>query len=70
MICDVCGRTIYKRVRTGPTSRKKDFLILVTECGKCGSIYPVYKFILYKELKWIERWNKRMRIKFENNHQS
>lgn len=54
-----CKHDTGDRRRIGPTGRKQ-FMILVDRCHKCGAMIPVFpKELTWKERNWIERFNKK-----------
>lgn len=55
------------RRRIGPTSRKRDWMILVDSCG-CGCCRPVFPGDLtWKQDDWINRCNSRTENCYEKN---
>lgn len=68
-MCDICNskNPPGNRRRVGPTGRRF-FMILVDSCYACGAIYPVEPNRLsYHEARWVERYNKRMKINYLEN---
>ena len=65
--CPICGGHIGNRRRVGPFSYKKNFMILIEDCNKCGYMYPVNGMdsLSDKEFDWVYRWNNRMRKEIE-----
>lgn len=43
----------HKRQRTGPTSRRKRWMILVDRCS-CGKLRPVYP-VTWEQFTWLRR---------------
>ena len=63
-----CDCKHFSRKRYGPTSRHKDFMILVDSCYECDCMYPIYPNRLnYQEKDWIHRSNKRFVKHYEQN---
>jgi len=61
--CLHCDRKARRREGVGPTGRK-DWMIMVDTCTKCGRHYPVKpREINLAQKSWIDRWNKRMNQK-------
>jgi len=55
-----CRWHVWARMRVGPTSRKKSFMILVDRCWKCDLLVPVRpENLKYVECIWLEKMNKR-----------
>lgn len=47
------------RMRVGPTSRKRTFMILVDNCARCGRILRSARDLSWKEYEWVRRSNAR-----------
>lgn len=55
-----CDIEVGNRSRTGPTGRK-EFMILVDSCSRCGKIFPVHPCDLnHYEWNWVLRYNRRI----------
>ena len=63
MRCPLCNHHVGNRRRVGPTGRDV-FMILIDSCFNCGTMVPVDE-LPYKENRWVERYNERMKREFE-----
>jgi hypothetical protein len=54
---DPC-RHYASRKRVGPTSRKRTFMILVDECGRCGRVLRSIEPLSWREYDWLRRLNR------------
>lgn len=61
---DLC-RHSPRRQRSGPTSRRRSFMILVDSCGWCARILRTHEPISWRQYDWVRRWNRGI----ERNHQ-
>ena len=54
---DWCCHTTWNRMRVGPTSRRRAFMILVDSCGWCGRILRSHQDLTWREYDWVRRVN-------------
>ena len=55
--CMPCNRRTQRREGVGPTGRK-EWMILVDTCYRCGRHYPIQsRKLTFQQENWINRWN-------------
>ena len=51
-----CSHKNNVRQRSGPTSRKRDWMVLVDCCVSCGHLTAIHE-VTYRQYRWIIRYN-------------
>jgi len=46
-----------QRMRVGPTSRKRDWSVLVDQCIRCGRTVRCVHDLTWRQYDWVRRWN-------------
>lgn len=51
-----------QRKRVGPTSRRRNWMILVDACPRCGFVLRAAQDLSWKQYDWLRRWNRSLTI--------
>lgn len=50
---------VAMRCRIGPTSRKRDWSIIVDECSRCGRVLRTIQDLAWRQYDWLRRLNRK-----------